>query len=384
MPTTYMGLTLPTEDASDGLWDTILNDALELVDAHDHSSGKGVTVKTAGLEINADLPFGGFAATGVKALDLNAVAAATVASHTTALFVSSADNELYWRTSGGVNVKLTSGTSLNSALLGGFTGDYGQGDEEAEFTSGTGIFDFRVDDNTRAYIDCSDIRLFEATSGISNAVKLKSPAALASSYTLTLPAANPSGATKLLKVSTAGAAAYTGSATHDGDLTQTGTLGVSGLVTATAGVTTPANLACTGSGLFKRAADLPKTYGPARLQPVTGTTLALGEGGATFDNDAILPIDSEQGERIVAGSVNVTPASGSTMTMKVYKKAPGVAKSQLGSTQTQVGDDNPHTLSVTGLTETDPGDGTFYYVLLEYTAGSSGTFNWGTSTHDIP
>jgi hypothetical protein len=236
MPTTtYMSLVLPTEDGSSGVWDTLLNAAATLVDSHDHSSGKGVTVKTAGISINADLPYGGFAATGVKAVDFNAIAAATMSGYAGALFMSSADNELYWRTSGGVNVKVTSGTSLNSALLGGFTGDYGSGDEEAEFTSGTGIYDFRVNDTTRAYLDASDIRLFEATSGITNAVKLKSPASLAASYTLTMPAALP-GSTAIAQISSAGV--ITASNTVANAVSLSSTLGVSG-------ATTLAALSCT-------------------------------------------------------------------------------------------------------------------------------------------
>lgn len=249
MPTTTnMGMVLPTEDASSDLWDTLLNAALtDKLDAHDHTTGKGLRVPTAGLNINADLSFGGFAATALKAMDLSPVAAATVSALTTALFVSSADNELYWRTSGGVNVKVTAGSSLNSSLLGGFTGDYGAGAEEAEFTSATGIYDFRVAATERGFIDCSDIRLFEKTAGITNAVKLKSPAALAASYTVTFPTAVPA-STSLVMMSSAGVLSTsltptlttvttTGAASVGTSLAVGTTLGVTGLVTATAGIT---------------------------------------------------------------------------------------------------------------------------------------------------
>jgi hypothetical protein len=212
-----MALELPTEDASDDLWDTLLNDALETIDAHDHSTGKGVTVKTAGISINADLTFGGYAATALKASAFSAVATTAVSALSCALFRNTADDELYWRTSGGVNVKITDGSSLNASLLGGFTGDYGSGAEEAEFSSGTGIYDFRVAATERGYIDCSDIRLFEKTAGVTNAVKLKSPASLAASYTLTFPDALP-GSTSLLLVSSTGAITASRNPTID-DLT---------------------------------------------------------------------------------------------------------------------------------------------------------------------
>lgn len=235
MPTTtHMGLVLPTEDSSDDVWDSLLNTALEEVDAHDHSTGKGVTVKTAGISINADLPFGGFAATALKAMALSAVAEVSVAGYACALFRNTDDDELYWRTAGGVNVQITAGSSLNASLLGGFTGDYGAGDEEAEFSSGTGIYDFRVADTERALIDCADIRLFEKTAGVTNAVKLKSPAALAASYTMTMPTAVPGANDSLLLMATSGALSHTrtptvtsiattGTATVGGNLVLSGT-----------------------------------------------------------------------------------------------------------------------------------------------------------------
>lgn len=201
--TPNMGLTKPDPDASIGTWDTELNASLDVADAHDHTTGNGVKVPTAGLNINADLSFAGFGATALKVVDLAAVLASEVTGYPTALFVDSADNELYWRTSGGSNVKLTSGTSLNAALLGGFTGDYGSGGSEANFSSGTSIYNFLRAANHRAFIDCSDIRLFQGSSGITNAVKLRSPNSLAASYEFVLPAALPA-ASEALAISSTG------------------------------------------------------------------------------------------------------------------------------------------------------------------------------------
>lgn len=221
--TPNMVLVLPTEDASSGTWDTLLNEALERVDIHDHTSGLGVPIPTAGIDLDADLPFGGFAATGVKAIDFNAVTA-IVSGYLTSLFVSSADNELYWRTSGGVNVKVTNGTSLNAALLGGIVGDYGTGDEEVSYSSSSFIYNFLRDDSPlrRAFIDTADIRLFESANGITSAVKLISPTALAASYTITFPTALP-GSTSLMLMSAAGVISTSRTPTID-------TLTVTGLI----------------------------------------------------------------------------------------------------------------------------------------------------------
>lgn len=59
MPSTpNMGMVLPTVSTTLGpTWAQELNDALSLNDAHDHSSGKGVKITPAGLNINVALDF---------------------------------------------------------------------------------------------------------------------------------------------------------------------------------------------------------------------------------------------------------------------------------------------------------------------------------------
>lgn len=234
MATPNMTLVLPVEDGSSGTWDTLLNEAVERIDLHDHTSGLGVPIPTAGISLDADLPYGGYAATGVKAIDFNAVA--TIASgYLTSLFVDSGDGELYWRTAGGVNVQLTDGNTLNAASLGGITGDYGTGDEEVSYSSSSFIYNFLRDDSPlrRAFIDTADIRLFESTNGITNAVKLISPTALAASYTITFPTALP-GSTSLMLMSAAGVISTSRDPTID-TLTTTGDLTVGGGLEVTGG-----------------------------------------------------------------------------------------------------------------------------------------------------
>ena len=64
MATTNMNLTLPTVSITVGPeWATLLNAALTDIDAHDHTSGKGVKITPAGLNINADLELNGNAIT---------------------------------------------------------------------------------------------------------------------------------------------------------------------------------------------------------------------------------------------------------------------------------------------------------------------------------
>jgi hypothetical protein len=404
MPTTdYMSLVLPTEDGSSDTWDQLLNAALEVVDAHDHSTGKGVTVKSAGIEINADLPLGGYALTGGKALDFTAVAAATVSSYACALFANSADNELYWRTSGGTNVQLTSGTSLNAALLGGFTGDYGAGDEEANYASGTGIYNFLQAATTRGKIDCSDIRLFQASAGISNAVTVKSPAALAASYTITMPGAAPA-STSLVQMSSAGtltaspsgavattgtvatgALTVTGAATVSTTLGVTGaatlsstlgvtgaatlssTLGVTGLITATAGLTAAANqhVTVSGTGRFKHGSMTMVIPGNAFVADDATATYSYDTGSGHWGTittssatnmEVSAPIILPAGKRITQIVWNVGHGTGASNRTYLFRKrllASGASgNSSVDSTTNATSNDTEFTITRSGLTET--------------------------------
>ena len=55
-----MGLDLPVRGApGSGVWDDTLDADLALIDSHNHSTGQGTAVPTAGININADLTFGG-------------------------------------------------------------------------------------------------------------------------------------------------------------------------------------------------------------------------------------------------------------------------------------------------------------------------------------
>jgi hypothetical protein len=72
MPTTpNMNLDLPTVSTTLGpAWATQLNEAIGVdgtgIDAHDHTSGKGVRIPPAGLDISGDLTFGDNAATNLR------------------------------------------------------------------------------------------------------------------------------------------------------------------------------------------------------------------------------------------------------------------------------------------------------------------------------
>lgn len=342
-----MGLTKPDNEASVDLWGVELNNSLDTADAHDHTTGKGVKVPTAGLNINADLPMAGFGMTNVKVVDLAAVLSSSVTAYATALFVNSSDNELYWRTSGGSNVQLTSGTSLNASLLGGFTGDYGTGGSAANYNSGTSIFNFIRAANHRAFLDTSDIRLFQGTSGITNAVKIRSPNALAASYDWIFPTALPA-AQRLLSMSTGGQVEHGAAAA------------MPALLTLEAGATASVNQSFTvsGTGKYKRGPRV-RPINPSGGAAGNGTAVPINTTGAQVQlNEVFLVnLDMHEGERLTQVQARVLPdGAGDIIRMRVYRvdaSGSGIpSRTQLGADQSSVSGTTSQTLTQSGLTET--------------------------------
>lgn len=222
--TPNMALVQPDEGGSSDVWDVILTTLFGVVDAHNHTAGKGLPVPSAGLRINADVAWAysgtSYSITALKAVDFTPVTAASVAALAGAFFVSSADNELYFRSIAGTNIKLTNAGTINISLVGGIGGDY----------SSIGAL-FSYDDATDSYwaqqeisggvrkwarLRAGDIDIYETAASITNRIRLRSPAALAASYELVFPAAVP-GAAAAVQVSTAGVLTF--SNTFAGNLT---------------------------------------------------------------------------------------------------------------------------------------------------------------------
>ena len=114
MATTNMTLILPEVSATLGpQWATQLNTALTLVDAHDHSTGKGVKVTPSGLNINTDLSLQSNDLTLVRTVAFDSQAAALSSSDIRSVY--SVLGDLYWNNGSGTAVQITSGASVQSS-----------------------------------------------------------------------------------------------------------------------------------------------------------------------------------------------------------------------------------------------------------------------------
>lgn len=215
-----MALVLPIDKGSNNTWDSILDTVFGLIDAHDHTAGKGVLVPSAALNINANIQLasGGnhYALYDALGFDFFPSAAATLASFAGCLFMNSADNELYWRTAGGVNVKLTAGAALNvAAFVGGIGGDYSAVSALLSYDDATRryLLQQEVSGAVRPWAGhaSADVDLYEKAllAGIPavNKVSLQSPHALAASYAVQWPPALPA-QTSGVYVTSAGAMAF--------------------------------------------------------------------------------------------------------------------------------------------------------------------------------
>lgn len=355
--TPNMLLTKPDPDGSVGTWDTELNASLDVLDAHDHSAGKGVLIPVAALNINSDLPLANFALTQVKALAMAAVASSTVAALSRALFVNSADNELYWKTSGGVLVKLTSGTSLNAALLGGFTGDYGTGGSEANFNSGTSIYNFLRAANHRAFLDSSDIRLFQGTSGITAAVKIRSPNALAASYDWIFPAALPA-AQSLVQ------------------------LGTGGQVVASNVIATNEHVTVAGTGRFKHG-SMDLSVAACAAESSTGTYSGAAIAWTLTTGQLVhFPCPLPAGARVLSIGVITTPTGAGTRTVRLrrYDGVTGGLVTDATATNTTL--DN--TLKPFNIADTVLVDGGDVHIIEFEAAGTQDVVRGIVITYDFP
>lgn len=192
MATPYMGLDLPVVSTTPGpTYGTMNNTAFTTVDSHDHTTGKGVPVPSSGININADLAFNGNDAITLRSTRYSAQGSPLgAASDLGCCYVAGAD--LYYNDTAGNQIQLTAGGALNAASIGGIGGDYATSNASVFYTLASTKFTFAQDTNQAAIMDVGPI-IIRDTAVSANGITLQSPVALASSYSLTFPAALPAG-----------------------------------------------------------------------------------------------------------------------------------------------------------------------------------------------
>lgn len=182
--TTNMLLPVPTIGTDPGPdYATNLNNCMIILDAHDHSSGKGVQVTPAGLNINADLPMGSNNLTAARSLRMTAqLTNLSLSTDLGCLYVSGVD--LYYNDVSGNQIRITQS--------GGVVGTPGSitnlaSPASATWVSGSSTFVFQSAASTSANIDGASILLRNLTAN-SKALTLAPPNSMAADYSIVLPA----------------------------------------------------------------------------------------------------------------------------------------------------------------------------------------------------
>lgn len=183
MSTANMNINVPTVGVTSGpQYATDINNAFMTVDAHDHSSGNGVSITPAGLTISSDLSFLGNNATVLKSTRFQVQSSLlSTASDIGCLYVSGVD--LYYNDVSGNQVRITQS--------GGVAGSPGSiaslsSPASATYVSGSQTFVWQSDASTAANMDAGSLILRNITAS-SYGLTLNPPNAMGANYSLTLP-----------------------------------------------------------------------------------------------------------------------------------------------------------------------------------------------------
>lgn len=161
---------------------TNVNTCFFFIDSHDHSSGKGIPITQAGINITSALPFSSNPATGLSYLNFTSQVAVSAQK---SLYVL--NNDLYFRDGNNGQIALTAGGSIAGTLgsIGGLSGG-----ASCTYNSANQTFVFAQSPTTAANLDAANVILRNTTSPY-NYVTLKAPTALATTYDFVYPSALP-------------------------------------------------------------------------------------------------------------------------------------------------------------------------------------------------
>jgi hypothetical protein len=185
-----MGLTLPTPTVTPGpTYASQNNTAFTAVDAHNHTSGNGVPIPSAGISVNADLPFNSYNATLLRTTRYSSQGA-PLANPADLGCVYVVSGNLYYNNGSGVPIQITAGSALNASSIGGIGGDYTTSGASVFYTSVDQTYHFTQAANQTATMDGGPVIIRNNTVG-SFGTTLRASPSIGANYDLTLPASLP-------------------------------------------------------------------------------------------------------------------------------------------------------------------------------------------------
>lgn len=171
---TYMGFTVPERGDPGPTYADNIEAAFVEIDLHDHTTGKGTTVPSAGININADLTFKGRNATRLNTVRFDTTAVTIGASDRRAAYQCS--GELCWVDEAGNITTITNDGSVNATpgSITGMTGSAG-----VAYSSVTDTFSFTDETGVPAAGSFGCVRIAEEVSGGKGPVLCSDPATAA-------------------------------------------------------------------------------------------------------------------------------------------------------------------------------------------------------------
>lgn len=171
-----------------------INTALTLLDNHNHTSGSGVQITPAGINVNTSLTMNNNSLINVGAVTLTAQ---TTTPASISLYALA--NDLYFIDGTGAQIRITQSGSV-AGSSGTITG-LPSGTASASFASST--FTFQSATATAANIDGASYTLRNNTAS-SFGLTLSPPNAMGANYTLVLPPPNPGASIQVMTLDPAG------------------------------------------------------------------------------------------------------------------------------------------------------------------------------------
>ena len=126
-------------------WATAINNSIDAVDGHDHSSNKGIRITPAAFNVNADLDYNQNSATELK----NVIFNSSVTAATTSYSLYQSGGNLFYRDGSGtaIQMTITGGVNSGAGSISGMTGN----DSGASYTDGSKTFNFFTDSANTDY-----------------------------------------------------------------------------------------------------------------------------------------------------------------------------------------------------------------------------------------
>jgi microcystin-dependent protein len=188
--TPYMNLTLPIPGLEIGPQYAIENNtAFSTIDQHTHIPGQGLPVPTAGLNINADLPFNGYNQISIRSSRYNSqIAPLAIATDLNCLYVSGGN--LFFNDAVGNQIQMTLSGAVDTSSSGNITG-MGSTTASVVYTNINKFFSFYSNVLTPAPLYIGPLTLGTNTASPST-ITITPSLTISSPYTITLPDTLPS------------------------------------------------------------------------------------------------------------------------------------------------------------------------------------------------